>query len=71
MTQLMMPFIFQVKDLTSEIAKLKENLKGEKSEVYKWKDLVKELRSLLDGRNEDIEMKREEVGDRGDRIRGR
>ncbi|KAB7496197.1 Protein outspread [Armadillidium nasatum] len=51
----------QVSELTTEIARLKEALKSEKSEAYKWKDLVKELRSLLDGRNVDMEMKREEV----------
>lgn len=40
---------------------MRDSLKSEKSEVYKWKDLVKELRSLLDGKNEEIERKREEV----------
>ena len=40
---------------------MREMLKSEKSEVYKWKDLVKELRSLLDGKNDEIERKREEV----------
>ena len=41
---------------------MRDTLKSEKSEVYKWKDLVKELRSLLDGKNDEIERKREEVG---------
>ena len=43
------------------MGRLKDSLKSEKSEVYKWKDLVKELRSLLDGRNLDLDRKREEV----------
>ena len=36
-------------------------MKSEKSEVYKWKDLVKELKSLLDGKNQELERRREEV----------
>ncbi|XP_071518224.1 uncharacterized protein osp isoform X3 [Panulirus ornatus] len=51
----------RVEHLTNEMARMRDNLKSEKSEVYKWKDLVKELRSLLDGKNEEIERKREEV----------
>ncbi|XP_076038197.1 myosin phosphatase Rho interacting protein outspread isoform X4 [Oratosquilla oratoria] len=50
-----------IEALSDEITRLRETLKSEKSEVYKWKDLVKELRSLLDGKNEDIEQKRSEV----------
>ena len=50
-----------MEQLTEESNKLKEAVKSEKSEVYKWKDLVKELRSLLDGRNEEMDLKREEV----------
>ncbi|XP_042862407.1 protein outspread-like isoform X16 [Penaeus japonicus] len=51
----------QIEHLTNELARMRENLKSEKSEVYKWKDLVKELRSLLDGKNDEIERKRDEV----------
>ncbi|XP_068233112.1 protein outspread isoform X20 [Palaemon carinicauda] len=50
----------QIEHLTNELSRMRDNLKSEKSEVYKWKDLVKELRSLLDGKNEEIERKREE-----------
>ncbi|CAL4061322.1 unnamed protein product, partial [Meganyctiphanes norvegica] len=51
----------QVEQLSVDLSKMRDNLKSEKSEVYKWKDLVKELRSLLDGKNDDIERKREEI----------
>lgn len=51
----------QIEHLTNELARMRENLKSEKSEVYKWKDLVKELRSLLDGKNDEIERKRDEA----------
>ncbi|XP_047740079.1 uncharacterized protein LOC108667928 [Hyalella azteca] len=51
----------QLNDCKNEIVQLKESIKCEKSEVYKWKDLVKELRSLLDGRNIDMDRKREEI----------
>ena len=54
-------FLFQIEHLTNELSRMRDNLKSEKSEVYKWKDLVKELRSLLDGKNDEIERKREEV----------
>lgn len=47
--------------MRGEVLRLRDNLKSEKSEVYKWKDLVKELRSLLDGKNEEIDRKRDEV----------
>ncbi|XP_066967937.1 protein outspread isoform X43 [Macrobrachium rosenbergii] len=50
----------QIEHLTNELSRMRDNLKSEKSEVYKWKDLVKELRSLLDGKNEEIERKRDE-----------
>ncbi|XP_069940123.1 uncharacterized protein osp isoform X20 [Cherax quadricarinatus] len=51
----------KLEQLTSELSRMRDSLKSEKSEAYKWKDLVKELRSLLDGKNEEIERKREEV----------
>uniref|UniRef100_A0A6A7FU42 Protein outspread isoform X1 n=1 Tax=Hirondellea gigas TaxID=1518452 RepID=A0A6A7FU42_9CRUS len=51
----------QLTEFQAEVGQLKEAVKSEKSEVYKWKDLVKELRSLLDGRNLDMDRKREEV----------
>ncbi|XP_042229657.1 protein MLP1 homolog [Homarus americanus] len=51
----------KLEHLTNDLARMRDNLKSEKSEAYKWKDLVKELRSLLDGKNEEIERKREEV----------
>ena len=54
-------FFSQLSECEAELGLLKEALKGEKSEAYKWKDLVKELRSLLDGKNSDMETKREEV----------
>lgn len=53
--------LLQIEHLTNELARMRENLKSEKSEVYKWKDLVKELRSLLDGKNDEIERKRDEA----------
>ncbi|KAF2357398.1 Pleckstrin domain [Trinorchestia longiramus] len=53
--------IAQLRECHDEIAQLKESVKCEKSEAYKWKDLVKELRSLLDGRNIDMDRKREEI----------
>ncbi|XP_063875328.1 protein outspread-like isoform X18 [Scylla paramamosain] len=51
----------QLEHLTTELSRMRDTLKSEKSEVYKWKDLVKELRSLLDGKNDEIERKREEL----------
>lgn len=56
-----LPLPHQLEHLTTELSRMRDTLKSEKSEVYKWKDLVKELRSLLDQRNEEIERKREEV----------
>ncbi|XP_069160669.1 protein outspread-like isoform X17 [Procambarus clarkii] len=51
----------KLEHLTNELSRMRDSLKSEKSEAYKWKDLVKELRSLLDGKNEEIERKKEEV----------
>lgn len=48
----------------TETTELRENLKRERSEVYKLRDVAQELRSLLDSRNENLnqlQMKSDEV----------
>ena len=38
-----------------------QEAKAGRSEVYRWKDLVKELRSLLDGKNHEMQRRNHEV----------
>ncbi|KAK7080083.1 hypothetical protein SK128_023692, partial [Halocaridina rubra] len=58
---ILQPMDQQIEHLTNELTRMRDNMKSEKSEAYKWKDLVKELRSLVDGKNDEIERKKQEV----------